>query len=201
MNAMKKVLAFPLKRRRILKLLAGATLGTGTAMASVPFIASLKPSKYASSRTYIDVDVSKLEEGQAITVFYTNKPVVIVKRTATDLAALTPLNKYLADPFSIESKQPEAVQTLHRSLRPDIFVAVNMCTHLGCDLIHNPDHVEEMIADLQPAGYWQGGFFCPCHGAIYDLAGRVYNNMPAPENMVIPPHRYLRNGVLRIGGE
>lgn len=200
MNAMKKVLAYPLKRRRILKLVAGATFGTGTAMASVPFIASLKPSKYASSRTYVDVDVSKLKEGQAITVPYMGKPVLIVKRTDADLATLAPLNDYLVDPFSVESKQPEAAQTLHRSLRPDIFIAVNECTHLGCGLDHNPEHVAEFYEGLQP-GSWQGGFLCPCHGALYDLAGRVYKNMPAPENMVIPPHRYLRDGTLRIGVE
>jgi ubiquinol-cytochrome c reductase iron-sulfur subunit len=143
----------------------------------------------------VEVDISKLEPGQRLVVEWRGKPVWIVRRTAAMLETLPRLESELADPASRESIQPTYAQNEARSIRPEILVLVGICTHLGCS----------PLAKLEPgAGSglgadWLGGLFCPCHGSLFDLAGRVYKNVPAPTNLVVPPHGYLSDTRIIIG--
>jgi ubiquinol-cytochrome c reductase iron-sulfur subunit len=144
----------------------------------------------------VEVDIGKLEPGQLIRVAWRGKPVWILNRTPKELATLPTLDAVLRDPESNESEQPESSKNSHRSIKPEIFVAIGLCTHLGCSPTFRPE-----IAPPDLGDDWQGGFFCPCHGSRFDLAGRVYSGVPAPTNLVIPPHRYLTDTRLTIGEE
>ena len=161
----------------------------------VPFVSSMQPSaKARAAGAPVRADISKLEPGQMIRVKWRGKPVWLVRRTEKMLATLPTLVDTLRDPESLESEQPPYAQNEFRSIKPEVLITVGICTHLGCSPTYRPD---AGAADL--GADWEGGFFCPCHGSKFDLAGRVYKSVPAPTNLVIPPHRYLSETELVIG--
>jgi ubiquinol-cytochrome c reductase iron-sulfur subunit len=167
----------------------------GTGYLAVPFLSQMQPSvKAMAASAPVDVDLSKMETGQLLRVAWRGKPVWILNRTPEVLKTLTTLDSQLADPKSLESIQPENSKNATRSIKPEIFVAVGLCTHLGCSPTFRPEVSPPDLGDK-----WQGGFFCPCHGSWFDLAGRVYSGVPAPTNLEIPPHRYVTDTLLIVG--
>ena len=184
-----------LKRRRMLLTATSAVGAVGVGFAAVPFLASWNPSaKAKAAGAPAEADISKLESGQLLRVKWRGKPVWVIRRTEKNLADLEGLNDKLADPDSQAPQQPDYCQNKIRSIKPEYMVAVGICTHLGCSPTYRP---EVAPADLGPE--WKGGFFCPCHGSTFDLAGRVYSGVPAPTNLVVPPHQYLSDSVILIG--
>lgn len=182
-------------RRRFL---LGTTVlvGTGGVVgAAIPFIRSWSPS--ASARALgapVRVDISKLRPGDLLVAEWRGQPIFIVHQTPQSLGTLNSVEDRLADPQSQRDQQPEYAQNQHRSIRPEITVLVGICTHLGC----SPKAFFEVQAEPFDA-QWQGGFFCSCHGSTYDMAGRVYEGVPAPSNLLVPPHRYDGDNVLVVG--
>ncbi|MDY0013441.1 MAG: ubiquinol-cytochrome c reductase iron-sulfur subunit [Rhodocyclaceae bacterium] len=178
-----------------------ATAGLGGALAlgtAVPMVASLTPSERArAAGAPVEVDIDKLAPGEMMVVEWRGKPVWILHRTPEMLAALSQAEPHLADPGSaVAAQQPAYARNPHRSRRPEIFVAVGICTHLGC----SPSQV--LTAGNPALGAdWPGGFLCPCHGSTFDLAGRVFRNKPAPTNLEVPPHQYLSETRLRVGAD
>ena len=182
-------------RRRMLIAAATVVGGVGTIATLVPFVKSMNPSARAQAAgAPVEVDVSKLEPGQKINVEWRGKPVWVVKRTPEMLDALPGLDGGLADPASEVPQQPDYAKNPARSIKPEILVLVGICTHLGCSPTYRPEVAPE---DLGPD--WKGGFFCPCHGSRFDLAGRVFRGLPAPTNLIVPPHRYVGDSVILIG--
>ena len=182
-------------RRRFLTAATTVVGAVGVGFALVPFVSSMQPSaKARAAGAPVRADISKLESGQMIRVKWRGKPVWLVKRTDDMLEALPSLDSELRDPDSEQPQQPPYAQNSFRSIKPEILVTVGICTHLGCSPTYRPD---VGAADL--GADWQGGFFCPCHGSRFDLAGRVFKGVPAPLNLVIPPHRYLSETELVIG--
>jgi len=182
-------------RRRFLTAATTVVGAVGVGFALVPFISSMQPSaKARAAGAPVRADISKLESGQMIRVKWRGKPVWLVNRTDEMLTSLSQLTPKLRDPDSVEPMQPEYAQNEYRSIRPEILVTVGICTHLGCSPTYRPD-----VAPADLGGDWLGGFFCPCHGSRFDLAGRVYSGVPAPLNLEIPPHRYLSDNELVIG--
>lgn len=167
----------------------------GAGYLSVPFLAQMQPSvKAMAAGAPVEVDISKMEAGQLIRVAWRGKPVWILNRTPQVLDTLKTLNNELRDPLSLESKQPPSSKNPVRSIKPEIFIAVGLCTHLGCSPTFRPEIAPSDLGDK-----WKGGFFCPCHGSWFDLAGRVYRGVPAPTNLEIPPYRYVTDTQLIIG--
>lgn len=184
-----------LKKRRFLTNAATVVGAVGAGFVAVPFVASWLPSERAKTAgAPVEVDISKLEEGRMMTVEWQGKPVWIVKRTPKNLKDLPTLDKDLRDPGSEQPQQPEYATNEDRSIKPEVLVLVGICTHLGCSPTFRP---ELAPADLGPD--WKGGFFCPCHGSRFDLAGRVYQGVPAPLNLEVPPHMYKSDAMLVIG--
>lgn len=186
------------KRRRLfLTAAATAVTGVGAAYVAVPFIASMNPSDRAKAAgAPVEADISKLEPGQLIRVEWRGKPVWVLKRTKEVLVQLEEMKDKLRDPESDESEQPDSCKNVARSIKPEVFLAVGICTHLGCSPTFRPEVApEDLGAD------WKGGFFCPCHGSLFDLSGRVYSGVPAPLNLVVPPHKYLTDTRILIGSE
>jgi ubiquinol-cytochrome c reductase iron-sulfur subunit len=184
-----------IRKRRFLTAAATVVGGVGAVYAAVPFLASWLPSERAKAAgAPVQADISKLESGQMIRVQWRGKPVWVVKRTEEMLAALPGLNGELRDPESVDPQQPEYCQNIDRSIKPEILVAVGICTHLGCSPTFIP---EAMPQPYDPK--WKGGFFCPCHGSRFDLAGRVFKGVPAPLNLEIPPHKYISDTLILIG--
>ncbi|ACL71841.1 ubiquinol-cytochrome c reductase iron-sulfur subunit [Thioalkalivibrio sulfidiphilus] len=183
-------------RRRFLVAATTVVGGAGVVAAVVPFVASWKPSARAQAAgAPVEVDVSQVEPGQLIRVEWRGRPVWIVRRTEEMLDALPTLNPRLRDPESeLETQQPSYARNIHRSIKPEILVLIGVCTHLGCSPAYRPEVAPD---DLGPE--WRGGFFCGCHGSRFDLAGRVYRNLPAPTNLVVPPHMYLSENLLVVG--
>jgi ubiquinol-cytochrome c reductase iron-sulfur subunit len=182
-----------LGRRRFLTTATTVIGGIGAAYVSVPFIGSWEPSaKAQAAGGPVEVDISKLEEGQQITVEWRQKPVWVIRRTAAMLDELPQLKSRLRDPDSEVDQQPEYCKNVTRSRKPEIFVAVGVCTHLGCVPTYRPD-AGSLAVD------WPGGFYCPCHGSMFDLAGRVFKGVPAPTNLVVPPYAFLTDTVIKIG--
>ena len=183
------------ERRRLLTV---ATTGVGLAGAvgmAVPFAGSLVPSERAKSAgAPVEVDISKLESGQQLTIEWRGKPVWIIRRSEEMLAHLSGLNPILLDPDSERAQQPAYAKNLHRSIKEDILVLVGICTHLGCSPSYQPD-----IGAVAFDADWKGGFLCACHGSKFDMSGRVYSGVPAPSNLIVPPHQYLTETVLQIG--
>ncbi|RDE22960.1 ubiquinol-cytochrome c reductase iron-sulfur subunit [Motiliproteus coralliicola] len=184
-------------RRRFLLASTSVLGAVGAVGAAVPFVASWNPSaKAKAAGAPAKADISKLEPGQQMIVEWRGKPVWIVRRTEESLANLDKLNDTLADPNSEKPQQPDYIpKTAQRSLKPEIMVMTGICTHLGCSPTYRPEVGAE---DLGGAD-WLGGFFCPCHGSKFDLSGRVYAGVPAPTNLVIPPHSYESDNVIVIG--
>ncbi len=167
----------------------------GSGYLTVPFLAQMQPStKAMASGAPVTVDISKIEPGQLIRVEWRGKPVWVLYRTPAILETLATLDSQLSDPFSNESEQPAQSKNTTRSIKPEIFVAVGLCTHLGCSPTFRPE-----IAPHDLGEKWKGGFFCPCHGSWFDLAGRVYQGVPAPTNLEIPPYRYITDTQIIIG--
>lgn len=182
-------------RRRFLTTSVSVIGGVGAACAAFPFLASWAPSVKAKALgAPVEVDISKIEPAQRITVAWRGQPIFIVRRTEQELKELQKLNDQLRDPNSAESQQPAYVDKQYRSIKPEILVLVGICTHLGCVPVFKPE-----IGSVGPG--WEGGFFCPCHGSKYDMAGRVYKDVPAPSNLVVPPYEYLKETVLLIGDD
>jgi ubiquinol-cytochrome c reductase iron-sulfur subunit len=182
-------------RRRFLTAATTVVGAVGTGFVLVPFISSMQPSARArAAGAPVRADISKLEPGQMVRVKWRGKPVWLVRRTEKMLGVLPTLDATLSDPESLESIQPPYAQNEYRSIKPGLLVTVGICTHLGCSPTYRPD---VGAADL--GADWEGGFFCPCHGSKFDLAGRVYKGVPAPTNLVIPPHSYLSDTELLIG--
>jgi ubiquinol-cytochrome c reductase iron-sulfur subunit len=184
-------------KRRFLIGATGAVGGVGAAAAAVPFVMSFFPSERAKAAgAPVEIDISKLEPGQKIDVEWRGKVCWIVQRTPDMLATLPKLTERLADAASGQDQQPAYARNEHRSIKPGVWIAVGICTHLGCSPTFRKDIAP---ADLGPD--WLGGFFCPCHQSKFDLAGRVYKSMPAPTNLVVPPHKYLSDSKVLIGDD
>jgi len=175
---------------------AGAVGGVATA---VPFVSTFQPSERAKAAgAAVEVDISALKPGEKLTVEWRGKPVWIIKRTPEQLAELPKLDGQLADPKSERKPSeltPEYARNEARSIKPEIFVGVGICSHLGC----SPS--DKFTPGAQPSlpDDWKGGFLCPCHGSTFDMAGRVFKNKPAPDNLEVPPHMYLSDTRLLIG--
>ena len=162
----------------------------GTVIAAVPFLGSWAPSARArTAGAPVEANIGKLQPGQLIIVKWRGKPVWVVRRDEKALSTLTRVADELRDPDSSESIQPEYATNEYRSRKPEILVMEGICTHLGCSPTYRP----EITPDFQ------GGFFCPCHGSKFDFAGRVYQGVPAPTNLTVPPHYFVSEDVLLIG--
>ena len=183
-------------RRKTLVRLSAAAGGVAAAGAAVPFLASLAPSERAKAAgAPVEARIGTLKPAELQTVEWRGRPVWILKRTPEMLQRLPAAEPLLSDPRSaVSSQQPEYAQNATRSIEPEVLVTVALCTHLGCIPTYYP-----APDSVQPG--WLGGFYCPCHGSKFDLAGRVYRGSPAPTNLEIPPHRYLSPEVLLIGDD
>lgn len=184
-------------KRRFLTLLTTGVGAIGAGFAATPFVLSMMPSARArAAGAPVEVDISKLEPGQMLTVEWRGKPVWIVRRTKDMLDRLPGLDSILVDPQSkVTDQQPAYAQNVDRSIKPEILVLVGICTHLGCSPLQ-----KFQVGPASGLGDdWPGGFFCPCHGSKFDLAGRVYKNVPAPRNLPVPPHMYLSDTRILIG--
>lgn len=183
-------------RRRLLIGATSAVGAVGVVGAAVPFVASWNPSaKAKAAGAPVKADVSKLEMGQQMIVEWRGKPVWVIRRGPEALANLPKLNDQLVDPLSERPQQPPYIpHTPARALRPEYAVMVGICTHLGCSPGYRPEVAPE---DLGPK--WLGGFLCPCHGSRFDLSGRVFKGVPAPSNLVIPPHKWQDDNTLIVG--
>lgn len=184
-----------IKRRRVLIATTAAIGAVGVGAIATPFVRSWYPSaKAEAAGAAVVQDISGIENGQMITVKYRGKPIFVVKRTKEMVANLSKVTPKLSDPNSEASVQPEACKNETRSLQPELLVVEGVCTHLGCAPTYRP---EIGAADLGGAD-WFGGFFCPCHGSLYDLAGRVYNGVPAPTNLPVPIYS-IDGSILTVG--
>ncbi|AOY88766.1 ubiquinol-cytochrome c reductase iron-sulfur subunit [Marinobacter salinus] len=182
-------------RRRFLIGATSVVGGVGVVGAAVPFVASWNPSaKAEAAGAPVTVNISKIEPGQQITVSWRGKPVWIVRRTDQMLENIDKLNDQVKDPQSEEPQQPQYIEGAYRAIKPEIAVLVGLCTHLGCVPSYRPE-----VAPADLGKDWLGGFFCPCHGSHYDLAGRVYQAQPAPLNLEVPPYRFDDDVTLTIG--
>ncbi len=185
-----------LKKRRFLTNATSVVGAVGVGFVAWPFLSSWMPSARAKAAgAPVDVDISKLDAGQLVRVLWRKKPVWIFKRDASTIANLKTLDDELADPNNEENQQPAYAKNIHRSINPEVAVIVGVCTHLGCSPTYRP---ELGAADLG-GDSWKGGFYCPCHGSKFDLAGRVYAGVPAPTNLVIPPYHFISDSLIRIG--
>ncbi len=182
-------------KRRFLIAATSVVGGVGVVATAVPFVMSFVPSERAKAAgAPVEVDISKVEPGQKINVEWRGKVCWIVNRTPQMVADLPKMDDRLVDPHSDVPQQPPYAKNEHRSIKENMWVAVGICTHLGCSPTYRP---ELAPADLGPD--WLGGFFCPCHQSKFDLAGRVLKGVPAPTNLVIPPHRYASDTLVVIG--
>ncbi len=182
-------------RRRFLTAATSVVGAVGVGVVAVPFISSMQPSARArAAGAPVEADFSKLEPGSKMTVEWRGKPVWIVRRTEQNLKDLEVLKESLSDPASEVEQQPAYCQNETRSIKPEYLITVGICTHLGCSPTFRPE-----IAPADLGAEWKGGFFCPCHGSRFDLAGRVYQGVPAPTNLVVPPHMYLADTRVMIG--
>jgi len=184
------------ERRDFLYIATGMMAAVGTAAAAWPFIDQMEPSAdVLAAGEPIDIDISKIEPGQQITVRWRGQPILIVHRTPKELKRLQTASdtSFLRDADSNVHQQPEYAQNWHRSIKPEYLVVVGICTHLGCIPLFRPDPGGGLGKD------WPGGYFCPCHGSLYDLSGRVFKNVPAPYNLPVPPYHFPSDTVVRVG--
>jgi ubiquinol-cytochrome c reductase iron-sulfur subunit len=176
----------------------GCAGAVGGVAAAIPFVSTFQPSEKAKAAgAAVEVDISTLKPGEKLTVEWRGKPVWILRRTPEQLATLEKVEPQLADPNSERKAYPtpEYAKNRYRSIKPEVFVAVGICSHLGCS------PTDKFQPGPQPSlpDDWQGGFLCPCHGSTFDMAGRVFKNKPAPDNLEVPPHMYLSDSKLLIG--
>jgi ubiquinol-cytochrome c reductase iron-sulfur subunit len=184
-----------LKRRHFLTMATAVTGGVGIAFAAVPFLGSLKPSARALALgAPVEIPVGTLEPGEMVRVMWRGRVVYVLRRDQDMLSRLSKVTDLLRDPDSEDKEQqPEFAVNEYRSIKPEFLVVEGSCTHLGCAPL--PEF------QVGPAEDWFGGFFCPCHGSRFDLAGRVYKGVPAPTNLRVPPYRFIREDVVMIGVE
>jgi ubiquinol-cytochrome c reductase iron-sulfur subunit len=183
-------------RRRFLTASVAVVGGAAAVGTVVPFVAAWQPSERARAiGAPIEVDISKLEPGQMLTEKWRGQPVWIVNRTPEILEALPGIDDRLRDPESTQDQQPNYARNEFRSIKPEVLVLIGICTHLGC----SPSYIKQDEAPLGTG--WPGGFFCPCHGSKFDYAGRVYAGVPAPTNLVVPPHQYVTDTRILIGAD
>lgn len=185
-----------LKKRRFLVATTSVLGAAGAAAIAVPFLSSFSPSERArAAGAPVEAEISKIQPGQLVRVEWRGKPVWLVRRTEEMLKSLDEVVPFLRDPNNeVETQQPPYAKNKYRSIKPEILVLVGICTHLGCSPTYRP---EVAPADLGPD--WKGGWYCPCHGSRYDLAGRVFKNVPAPTNLVVPRHYYMSETKILIG--
>lgn len=181
-------------RRRFLTAATSVVGGVGVVGVAVPFIGSWNPSARAKAAgAPVEVNISKLEEGQLIRAEWRSKPVYIVRRTDETVKNLASLDSQLRDPNSEEPQQPEYATNAYRSIKPEIMVALGVCTHLGCAPTYHKGDFEQHVEGQKD------GFYCPCHGSKFDMAGRVFQGVPAPTNLVVPEHSFPTDGTLLVG--
>ena len=182
-------------RRHFLTVATVVTGGAGIVAATIPFLSSLKPSARAQALgAPVEVPVGTMEPGEMVRVMWRGRLVFVLRRTEEMLARLAGVTEFLRDPNSeTVEQQPEFAVNEHRSLKPEFLVIEGSCTHLGCAPLAE--------FDVGPADDWLGGLFCPCHGSRFDLSGRVYQGVPAPTNLRVPPYRFIREDVIMIGQE
>ena len=184
-------------RRRFLTVATSVVGGVGVVGAAVPFVASWNPSaKAKAAGADVEVDISAIEPGQLIRVMWRSKPVWIVRRTPEILAELGQHEDQLRDPNSENEQQPAFAQNQYRSMKEEYLILVGICTHLGCSPQHMKDGAFEEYVEGVPEG-----FFCPCHGSKFDMAGHVFQNVPAPLNLVVPPYQFVDDTTVIIGSE
>ena len=184
-------------RRTWIAITCGAGAVGGLA-AAVPFVKTFEPSERAKAAgAPVQVDISAINPGQMLTVEWRGKPVWIIRRTPEQLATLQKTESQVADPKSSRTQYPtpDYAKNPHRSIKPEYFVGVGICSHLGC----SPSEKFQTGAQPSLPDDWGGGFLCPCHGSTFDIAGRVFKNKPAPDNLEVPPHVYLTDSLLLIG--
>lgn len=180
-------------RRRFLTAATTVIGGVGVVYAAAPFVYSWFPSAKAQALgAPVKIDVSKLEPGAQLTVEWRGQPVWVINRTKEMLDKLPSLDSQLRDPSSQQDQQPTYAVNGYRSIKPEFLVLIGICTHLGCVPLYKPQ-----LGSVEPS--WQGGFFCPCHGSRFDLAGRVFKGVPAPTNLVVPPYKYESDTVIVVG--
>lgn len=181
------------KRRCFIRRATTAVGGIGLAAAAVPFISYWMPSADTEAAAApIKIDISKLKSREQLTVPWRGMPIWIISRDQEMLGSLEKVTNLLRDPLSENDQQPNYCKNINRSIKPEFFITIGICTHLGCVPTYRPD-----VASVSPE--WLGGFYCPCHGSKYDLAGRVFQNVPAPLNLKIPRHKYISDTEILIG--
>ena len=183
-------------RRDFLAIAATAIAGVGAACAAWPLISSMNPAQDTlAAGAPIDIDISGVQPGQQIIVLWRSRPIFVVRRTPDQVKALAADKDAasLRDPTSAANQQAAYAKNVYRSVKPDVLVLVGICTHLGCI----PEFVPQPGGSLGAS--WQGGYFCPCHGSRYDLSGRVFQNVPAPYNLPVPPYHFVSDTVIRVG--
>ena len=184
-------------RRRFLTTAATVVGGAGAVATAIPFILNLPPSAKAKAiGAPVEVDLSDLAPGQLKIEKWQGKPVWILKRGDKTLDELPELNNQLRDPGSEVEQQPPYAKNMHRSIKPEYLVMIGLCTHLGCSPKYVPETGKHSLGND-----WKGGFFCPCHGSRFDLAGRVFKGVPAPTNLVVPPYQFLSDTRILIGDD
>jgi len=184
-------------RRRFLTATATVVGGVGAVATAVPFVSTMTPSAKARAiGAPVEVDISDLRPGERKIVKWQGKPVWILRRDEASVSELAGLDDLVRDPESVEEQQPDYAQNQYRSVKPEYLIVIGLCTHLGC----SPSYLAEDDPNtLGPD--WKGGFFCPCHGSRFDLAGRVYKDVPAPTNLIVPPYQYLSDTRVLIGDD
>jgi ubiquinol-cytochrome c reductase iron-sulfur subunit len=186
------------RKRRFLLIASGVVGGVASAAAAVPFFVSMLPSARArAAGAPVEVDISKVEPGMMIRSEWRGQPIFVVHRTPEMLEDIKKMDPRVADPSSDGSVQPEYAKNEYRSRKPEYLVLIGICTHLGCSPTAKLEAGVESGLGLE----WMGGFFCPCHGSKFDLAGRVLKDVPAPANLKVPPYKYLSDTRLKIGDD
>jgi ubiquinol-cytochrome c reductase iron-sulfur subunit len=182
-------------RRRFLVAATSVVGGAGAVALAVPFLGSWQPSARAQAAgAPVEVNISQIEPGQRVSVGWRGRPVWVVRRTPEMLEALPEIRGRLRDPDSVERQQPPYAQNEYRSIEPEILVLIGICTHLGCSPAYRPEMgAPEVGAD------WMGGWLCACHGSRFDMAGRVYRNVPAPLNLEVPPYHFANDDLIIVG--
>ncbi|OGT84035.1 MAG: ubiquinol-cytochrome c reductase iron-sulfur subunit [Gammaproteobacteria bacterium RIFCSPLOWO2_12_FULL_52_10] len=183
-------------RRRFLTTTATVIGGAGAVAAAIPFVSTLLPSERTKALgAPVRVDISDILPGDLKRVSWQGKAVLILRRDEEALNSLPGLDEKVSDPDSNDSEQPDYAKNQYRSVKPEYLIVQGWCTHLGCI----PTYARKgEIAEIEN---WQGGFFCPCHGSRFDLAGRVFKGVPAPLNLIVPPHQYLSDSEVLIGDD
>ena len=185
-------------RRRFLTATATVVGGAGAVATAVPFVSTMTPSAKARAiGAPVEVDIGDLRPGERKIVKWQGKPVWILRRAQESVSELAGLDELVRDPDSAEAQQPDYAQNQYRSVKPEYLIVIGLCTHLGC----SPSYVAEDDPNNTFGPDWKGGFFCPCHGSRFDLAGRVYKDVPAPTNLLVPPYQYLSDTRVLIGDD